>query len=42
MQTGIGKLIDGSGKVTAGLNTLNNKTGEMQKELVNYMMDLKK
>ena len=31
MQIGIGKLVDGSGKVTAGLNTLNNKTGEMQK-----------
>ncbi|MCU4913919.1 hypothetical protein OCA09_03835 [Bacillus cereus] len=30
MQIGIGKLVDGSGKVTNGLNTLNSKTGEMQ------------
>ena len=41
MQAGIGKLVDGSGKVTDGLNTLNSKTGEMQKELVNCMMDLR-
>ncbi|MCU4913920.1 hypothetical protein OCF92_04860 [Bacillus cereus] len=27
MQVGIGKLVDGSGKVTNGLNTLNSKTG---------------
>ena len=26
----IGKLFDGSGKVTNGLNTPNSKTGEMQ------------
>ena len=30
MQTGIGKLVDGSGKVTAGLNTLNSKMGELR------------
>ncbi len=42
MQTGIGKLVDGSGKVTDGLNTLNNKTGEMQKVLANCVMDLRK
>ena len=30
MQIGIGKLVDGSGKVTNGLNTLNSKTSEMQ------------
>ena len=30
MQVGIGKLQDGSQKVTVGLNTLNSKTGEMQ------------
>ena len=41
MQIGIGKLVDGSGKVTAGLNTQITKRVKCKKELVNYMMDLK-
>ena len=39
---GSNKLQDGSGKVTAGLNTLNSKTGEMQVGIGNYKMDLRK